>query len=212
LKPLECLAQNLNKMTEFKKTGYIHLKNHLNSDLCKLLSIEIRMVKDIDFVRNNHSFQMTNAFGDELVRNSYSIYGHAPFESLMVLLQPTVEFYTDLQLHPCYAYGRIMWSGAFMEANKYRYSCEISCTICIDSDNKNDYPIYIEDYQGNINEIIQKPGDVLIYKGTELTHHRNVYKGQEQIQVLLHYVDSQGPHASHKNDGRQMLGTPKGRL
>jgi hypothetical protein len=175
-------------MTEFKKTGYINLKNHLTSDLCKLLSIEIRMVKDLDFVRNNHSFQNTRAFEDGQVPFSYSIYGHAPFESLMLLLQPSVEFHTELQLHPCYTYGRIMWSGALMEAHRDRPSCQISCTICIDSDNENDYPIYMEDYQGNINKVIQKPGDVLIYNGTELTHHRDVYQGREHVQVFLHYV------------------------
>jgi hypothetical protein len=123
------------------------------------------MIKDIDFVRHNHSFQNTRAFEDPQVPFSYSTYAHPPFESLMLLLQSEVESHTGLQLYPCYAYGRIMWPGAFMEAHRDRPSCEISCTICIDSDNENDYPIYMEDYQGNINKVIQKPGDVLIYNG-----------------------------------------------
>jgi hypothetical protein len=199
-------------MIEFKKTGYVNLKNHLTSDLCKLLSIEIRMVKDLDFVRNNQNFKNTKAFEDVQVPFCYPVYGHAPFESLMLLLQPTVESHTGLQLHPCYTYGRIMWAGALMEAHRDRPSCEISCTICIDSDTENNYPIYMEDYQGNVNEIIQNPGDVLIYNGTELTHYRDVYQGREHVQVFLHYVDAYGPYASYKNDGRLMLGTQKGRL
>jgi hypothetical protein len=197
-------------MTEFKKNGYVNLKNHLTVDLCKLLSIEIRMTKDLDFVRCNHSFQNTRAFEDPQVPFSYSIYGHSPFESLMLLLQPLVETQAETQLYPCYTYGRIMWTGAIMEAHRDRPSCQISCTVCLDSDT--DYPIYMEDYQGNINEIVQEPGDVLIYNGTELTHHRNIYQGREHIQVFLHYVDVHGPYASYKNDGRMFLGTQKGRL
>jgi hypothetical protein len=33
------------------------------------------------------------------------------------------------------------------------------------------------------------PGDMLVYRGCELEHWRNKFKGKECIQVFLHYND-----------------------
>ena len=50
-----------------------------------------------------------------------------------------------------------------------------------------------------------KPGDGLLYRGTELFHWRDAYWGEALDQVVLHYVDRDGPHADQKFDGRPSL-------
>jgi hypothetical protein len=50
-----------------------------------------------------------------------------------------------------------------------------------------------------------KPGDGLLYRGTELFHWRDAYQGEALVQVFLHYVDRDGPHADQKFDGRSSL-------
>jgi hypothetical protein len=54
-----------------------------------------------------------------------------------------------------------------------------------------------------------KQGDMLVYKGCELEHWREKFKGDECIQVFLHYNNSRTP-GSKKNmfDQRPHLGLP----
>jgi len=50
-------------------------------------------------------------------------------------------------------------------------------------------------------------GDILIYKGEELQHWREPYKGEFQVQAHLHYVDADDPkYAPHIFDGRPGIG------
>jgi hypothetical protein len=48
----------------------------------------------------------------------------------------------------------------------------------------------------------------MIYKGLEVPHWREPLAGERQLQVFLHYVRQDGPHAVHRYDGRTRLGAP----
>ena len=48
------------------------------------------------------------------------------------------------------------------------------------------------------------PGDGVLYPGI-IPHWREKFQGFWQTQVFLHYVDENGPHTSHKYDGRESL-------
>jgi hypothetical protein len=50
-----------------------------------------------------------------------------------------------------------------------------------------------------------RPGDALLYRGMELFHWRDAYRGEALVQVFLHYVDRDGPHTEQKFDGRSSL-------
>jgi hypothetical protein len=52
------------------------------------------------------------------------------------------------------------------------------------------------------------PGDALLYRGIDLFHWRDAYPGEALVQVFLHYVDRDGPHADRKFDGRPTLMRP----
>ena len=54
-----------------------------------------------------------------------------------------------------------------------------------------------------------KPGDMLVYRGCELEHWRNKFKGKECIQVFLHYNNRKTPGAKENLfDKRPHLGLP----
>ena len=55
------------------------------------------------------------------------------------------------------------------------------------------------------------PGDALLYRGIDCFHWREPYLGSRLVQVFLHYVDRDGPHAGQKFDGRKTLMRPKER-
>jgi hypothetical protein len=54
------------------------------------------------------------------------------------------------------------------------------------------------------------PGDICIYKGSELIHWREKYQGNKQTQAFLFYVDTEGLFSWMKYDTRPALGMPNG--
>jgi hypothetical protein len=55
------------------------------------------------------------------------------------------------------------------------------------------------------------PGDMLIYKGYDLEHWRNVFKGEISTQVFLHYNDTESEWSEkNKFDNREFIGLPDG--
>ena len=54
-----------------------------------------------------------------------------------------------------------------------------------------------------------KPGDMLVYRGEDLEHWREKFKGKECIQVFMHYNDSKTKGAKENMfDRRPHLGLP----
>ena len=121
-----------------------------------------------------------------------------------------MEKITKLKLYPSYSYARIYNKGNVLKRHKDRFSCEISTTLNLGGDG---WPIYLEP-SGKQNmkgiKIDLKPGDMLIYRGCELEHWRDKFKGEICSQVFLHYNNKKTKN-SKKNlfDGRPHLGLPK---
>ena len=57
--------------------------------------------------------------------------------------------------------------------------------------------------------VVTKVGDAVIYKGMDVEHWREPFKGDHQAQVFLHYVRVDGKYAHFSGDGRPMYGYPK---
>lgn len=139
---------------------------------------------------------------DEITPNCFPAYGTPTNEAMMVGIQPFIEEITGKKLFPTYSYGRIYWNGSIMKKHIDRPSCEYSVSMCISVD-PTPWPIWMDK-----EEVILQPGDMVVYKGSEVEHWREPYTGKEQIQLFFHYVDANGPHAECKFDYRPMLGLP----
>lgn len=194
---------------QFKENGFVIIRCAVKEQTLDLLRTEFKMMEDCSYYERRIPKEDTKAFEDKDVPCSFPWYSAFCFESLMVILQSVVENATAKELFPCYSYARIMRAGASMVKHKDRPSCEYSATICISEDEENPYPIYMEDYSGRVHKVFLKPGDMIVYNGTELNHWRKEYKGKEQIQCFIHYVDANGPYKDHKFDKRPMLGFAK---
>jgi hypothetical protein len=75
-----------------------------------------------------------------------------------------------------------------------------------------DWPIYLEPSGETGKKGVRvdlKPGDMLVYKGCELEHWREKFKGKECVQVFLHYNNSKTPNVKNNIfDTRPHLGLP----
>ena len=197
-------------MNLFKEHKYLIIRNAISFELANFAFNYFLMKRDATewMHKNNYVSEYTPGFGtwkDEQIPNTFSCYGDTFMETLMMKVLPIMEKYTTLKLLPTYSYARLYKKGDELLKHKDRYSCEISATMNLGGDL---WPIFL-DYNKKEIKINLKPGDVLLYKGSELEHWREPFKGSLCGQVFFHYNDKNGPFKT-KNifDGRSVLGLP----
>ena len=109
---------------------------------------------------------------------------------------------TGKELVPTYSYHRLYTTGTELKKHSDRPSCEISTTLCLGYDVSNvdaskypdwDWPMFIEEPNGEEIPVHMKPGDMIIYRGCELKHWREPFWGNNHAQVFLHYNEKGGP-------------------
>ena len=111
-----------------------------------------------------------------------------------MMVKPTIEKFTGLNLIETYSYARLYTKGNELKRHTDRISCEISATMNLGGDL---WPIFVDPTKQKNQkgvEVNLNAGDLLIYKGNILEHWREPFDGNECCQVFLHYndVDKQG--------------------
>lgn len=183
----------------FKKNGFCIVKNAVSSELR-------------DFVTQYALFDemQSDGYSDSQVPNAYAKYGDPAMESMLLHLIKTLEDNTGLTLYPTYSYYRVYRPGDELVPHKDRESCEISATLCLNysyNDETFNWPIYMDG-----NKVVLTPGDLVIYRGCDLSHWRDEFKHSDDvwhIQGFFHYVDANGPNADFKYDKRGSIGEVK---
>jgi hypothetical protein len=198
----------------FKKNKYIIIKKAISEDLAKFCYDYFMMKKNVarTLFDTKYISQFTEYFGvwnDQQVPETYSHYSDIVMETLLTKLLPIMEKETKLKLNPNYSYARIYKKGDILKRHKDRFSCEISTTLNLGGDS---WPIYLEPTGKEGLKGIKvdlKPGDMLVYKGNELEHWREEFKGENCAQVFLHY-NNLNTKGSKENiyDRRPHLGLP----
>ena len=160
---------------------------------------EAALLRDYTIIKHRHN---DSIFDDGQSKNvaNFTNYGDPIMESLMLQKRDLMEKETGLKLLPTYSFWRMYTKFSDLPKHKDRPSCEISTTVNIGSDGT-PWPIFMED-----TPLFLENGDAAIYLGMDLLHWREEFKGNWCSQVFLHYVDKDGPHASHVKDGREHWG------
>jgi len=176
----------------FKKNKYIIIRKAISKDLATFVANYFSMQKQVYNTCRQARYispfeNIIGTYDDTQIPNTYSQYSNIAMETLMLKCQPQMEKETGLKLYPAYTYARIYKKGDVLKRHKDRFSCEISTTMNLGGD---DWPIYLEPSGEKGKKGIKvdlKQGDMLVYSGCELEHWRNKFKGDECIQVFLHY-------------------------
>ena len=200
----------------FKKNKYTVIRKAIDKDLAIFVANYFRMKKQVydtcmkhRYISPYETFLGYYEGQNEQIPNTYSNYSDIAMETLLLKCQPVMEKATGLKLYPAYTYARIYKKGDELKRHKDRFSCEISTTMNLGGD---DWDIFLEPSgkEGMKGVKVQlKPGDMLVYRGCELEHWRNKFKGKECVQVFLHYNNKKTP-GSQQNmfDRRPHLGLP----
>lgn len=180
----------------------ILLKGAISNELCKFISTELKMFKEVVL-----TYDPTQGI-EPNYPESFSAYSPIPIETLSLHLQPVIEKEVGKQLWPSYSYVRIYKPGAKLIRHIDRRSSEYTLSCCLSRDNV-DWNLVIEMPDGSTVEHTLQVGDVLLYKGRDSFHWRNgEYSGQEQIQAFIQYVSIDGNSPDLKWDSRDKLGLP----
>ena len=212
----------------FKKKKYTVIKQAISKDLAIFIANYFRMQKQVyDTCKADRYFSPFETIigyyegENEQIPNTYSQYANVAMETLMLKCQPIMEKTTGLKLDPNYTYARIYKKGDELKRHKDRFSCEISTTMNLGGD---PWPIYLSPNENVAApdckkitvaskakgiKVDLKPGDMLVYRGMELEHWREKFKGKKCVQVFFHYNNRETPGAK-KNifDKRPHLGLP----
>jgi hypothetical protein len=192
---------------DFENNGYIVLRNVIDKNLLEYMANQIKLTEKILCFEKNVK-PTEYAFCDSQTRTSFAYYSSLTTETLLEVLQDKIEKTVNKKLFPTYSYLRIYYQNSILNKHTDRPSCEYSATICITLD-KEPWDIWFETKNQENVKVALEPGDLIIYKGMELPHWRDLYENKEQIQVFLHYVDQNGEHSEYKYDKRPMLATCK---
>lgn len=160
----------------------------------------MRMSKRMQFLKLTNSLKKDNQ-----CPLSYTVYSDPVHSEMQEMYRCKLEELIGYKLLPTYTYSRIYSPKEILERHIDRPSCQISLTATLDYDTFDNEPwdFFVEP---NIPHKIY-PGDILVYKGCEIPHWRDLFVGISQTQVFFHYVDANGPYTNFKYDFRPSLGS-----
>tara|TARA_R110000822_G_scaffold273272_1_gene395738 strand:+ start:215 stop:772 length:558 start_codon:yes stop_codon:yes gene_type:complete len=179
---------SVDKNFKFKK-----VTNFLTKEEIELFSLYSKM-------KHRFEYGQVELDSDGIAPFENSYYADLFTESLLLTKRKKMEEELGAVLLPTYSFYRLYTYGAELKPHTDRESCEISVTIKVDSDGE-PWTFYADGEGFDLNN-----GDAVIYKGREVKHWRNPFKGDWHSQIFLHYVDQKGPFASFAGDNRQMIG------
>ena len=193
----------------FKKNKYTVIRQAISKDLATFIANYFSMKKQVydtcakqKYISPFEKLLGSYENGDGQVQNTYCAYGDIAMETLLLKCQSIMEKTTGLKLTPAYTYARIYKNGDVLKKHTDRFSCEISTTMNLGGD---PWAIYL----GKDIKVDLKPGDMLVYRGLELEHWREKFKGKECVQVFLHYNNLKTPGTKNNLfDQRPHLGLP----
>jgi hypothetical protein len=178
---------------EFDDNKFLVIRNFFDKRHVERMSKRISFLKKINKLKE-----------DEYCTLSKSIYSDTVNSEYQELYREKLENIIGYSLYPTYNFCRVYVGKETLQKHIDRFSCEISLTSTLDYNTFDDEPWDIC-LDPDI-KIKLYPGDILVYKGCEITHWREKFIGIQQTQVFMHYVDVNGPYTECKYDYRASLG------
>jgi hypothetical protein len=213
----------------FKKNKYTVIRQAISKDMATFIYRYFLMKKQVydTCLKQRYLSPSEVLLGqyetvNHQIPHTYSCYADIVMETLMLECQPIMEKATGLKLQPAYSYARLYKKGDKLKRHKDRLNCEISTTVFLGGDpwsifldpSGGDFVIHAlkEIHKPNAPKGIKmdlKEGDMLVYRGCELEHWREKFKGKNCAQVFLHYNNDKTPGSSQNRfDERPHLGLP----
>ena len=195
------------------ENGYMVIPKFLHIGMCEYLNMKtFQMLEHPQ--QNGYKPGMRNGSGEH--HRTWNTYGHPIWETIMHMSHYGLSHHISDNLSartkdlprilPTYSYHRVYMEGAAMAHHSDRPSCQVSLTINIGQTHS--WPIYVTSLKTKkYVEVVQEPGDALVYLGCNVGHYRPKYKGDWYSQLFIHYVLNNQLNEPHFFDNRNRAQT-----
>ena len=112
---------------------------------------------------------------------------------------------SGIDLVPTYSYHRLYTTNTELKRHLDRDACEISATLCLGYDSEENWPMFVKKQNGEEIGLDLSPGSIIVYRGCDIEHWREPFKGKNHAQVFLHYNEKNGEF-NNIYDNRKVLG------
>ena len=203
----------------FKENSYVVIRNFLDETMLSTYYNYVKLMANRQAIRYELIPEQYNGFWDGDWKDpqafgSFSHYGDPLMDTLLCQSLNSMQEITNLKLTPTYSYFRLYTMGDELKHHKDRPSCEISTTLCLGVNHTNldydyNWDIYMQKEGEEKVNVSLNPGDMVVYRGCDLWHGRDKFKGLNQAQVFLHYNEIKNNEYDNFMDSRPMFGLPK---
>ena len=195
----------------FEKQGYLVVRNLINPSQLYCEVPDIR--GQINYYGKLEKFSHNPV--ENQVEGSLARYYYPPYKQSYYEVKRKLEDLIKKPLLTTYYYDRYYFSGQELTKHADRDACEISVSIHISSNLKEQWGFKLIDVEGNEKEIFLNAGDGLLYKGCELCHWRDPMpkeysrtwwgrkverKDLYYHQIFMHYILRDGLRVHCAND------------
>lgn len=141
--------------------------------------------------------------GDAQVPGTPAAYADPVAEAVLEELLPTVSALFGRDLVPTNSYLRLYKRGDKLAKHIDRPGCECSVSVCFGYEPDEPWAFHVQSPGSDKAEgVLMRPGDGVLYYGSECPHWREPYAGEQLAQVFFHYVDRAGENAEWAYDKR----------
>ena len=133
------------------------------------------------------------------------LYYGALFDTLLNLTCEKMSNISGVDLIPTYSYHRLYTTNTELKRHVDRDACEISATLCLGYDSEENWPMFVKKQNGEEIGLDLSPGSIIVYRGCDIEHWREPFKGKNHAQVFLHYNEKNGEF-NNIYDNRKVLG------
>jgi len=194
------------KFKDFDKTGFFIVEN-----ICNVTELIEEVPEERGYIRylkpNDKEYKLGKQFVkeecDDQMKGCFSRYKNPRYKHFHTKLRLILEEIIGKKLYNTFYYDRFYFPGNELKRHVDRHACEISITLHIGSNLKQDWPISIESVDGEVYDVELNPGDALVYKGCDRPHWRDVMIGRESAyyhQAFFHYVLADGTRCQYAFD------------
>eukprot|EP00571_Detonula_confervacea_P016403 CAMPEP_0172303236 /NCGR_PEP_ID=MMETSP1058-20130122/4802_1 /TAXON_ID=83371 /ORGANISM="Detonula confervacea, Strain CCMP 353" /LENGTH=402 /DNA_ID=CAMNT_0013013977 /DNA_START=57 /DNA_END=1265 /DNA_ORIENTATION=- len=181
------LQERLYKTLEVKIKGEKKECNHADEGEC--VGSEQDIVEPTGQGARKEHF--INVIGGEDDARPIMISDHLDNRDILEEMKPMFEWWSGVELEGSVAYGIRAYrndSNLLMHIDKVNTHV-ISGIFHVDrSDDAEPWPIVIEDFQGNTNQVYLAPGDILFYESSKCFHGRpQTFIGSYYASLFMHY-------------------------
>jgi hypothetical protein len=142
---------------------------------------------------------------DDHMPTALSFWGDTTLDALHLSVLPDVEAVADGPLFPTYCYARLYAHGDTLHRHHDREACELVLSVNVGYHGAQPPPICFATGE----EIVQEPGDAVLFHGAEIDHWRDEFLGDDFGQIFMNFVRADGPHRGQALDGRQSQFPPR---